>query len=60
MIIEDDHASEEEIKVLNDEHDVVVRSACHPIPDARSVAAANEIVDRADSSDAHTLVSWHA
>mmetsp|Transcript_1179 Transcript_1179/g.2934 ORF Transcript_1179/g.2934 Transcript_1179/m.2934 type:complete len:650 (+) Transcript_1179:180-2129(+) len=56
VIIKDDHASDDEIKVLNDKHDIVVRSASHPVPDARSVAAANEIIGKADSSHDRTLV----
>jgi len=56
VIIKDDHATEEEIKTLNEKHNIVVRSASHPVPDARSVAGASEILQLASSSDARTLV----
>ena len=41
VIIKDDHATEEEIKTLNEKHNIIVRSASHPVPDARSVDGAN-------------------
>eukprot|EP00579_Thalassiosira_antarctica_P022673 CAMPEP_0201988412 /NCGR_PEP_ID=MMETSP0904-20121228/92314_1 /ASSEMBLY_ACC=CAM_ASM_000553 /TAXON_ID=420261 /ORGANISM="Thalassiosira antarctica, Strain CCMP982" /LENGTH=496 /DNA_ID=CAMNT_0048542583 /DNA_START=133 /DNA_END=1623 /DNA_ORIENTATION=- len=56
VIIKDDHATDEEIKTLNDKHNIIVRSASHPVPDARSVAGANEILQLASSSDARTLI----
>ncbi|KAL7535038.1 hypothetical protein ACHAXR_006224 [Thalassiosira sp. AJA248-18] len=55
VIIKDDHATDEEIKTLND-NNIIVRSASHPVPDARSVAAANEVLELASSSDARTLI----
>jgi glycerate 2-kinase len=55
VIIKDDHATEDEIKKLN-ENNILVRSASHPVPDARSVAAATEILDLASSSDSRTLI----
>lgn len=56
VIIKDEHATDEEIKTLNDKHSIVVRSASHPVPDARSVAGANEILQLASSSDDKTLI----
>ena len=56
VIIKDDHATDDEIKILNDKHNILVRSASHPVPDARSVAAATEILELASSSDSRTLI----
>lgn len=56
VIIKDDHATDEEIKTLNERHNIIVRSASHPVPDARSVAGAEEIMQLASYSDARTLV----
>jgi glycerate-2-kinase len=56
VIIKDDHATDEEIKTLNEKYNILVRSASHPVPDARSVAAATEILELASSSDSRTLI----
>ena len=56
VIIKDDHATEEEIKTLNEQHNMVVRSASHPVPDARSVDGANEILQLASKSGERTLI----
>ena len=56
VIIKDDHASEEQIKTLHQKYNINVRSASHPIPDARSIAAANEILELASLSDSRTLI----
>jgi len=56
VIIKDDHATDEEIEVLHKKHNILVRSASHPVPDARSVAAANEILELALSSCSRTLL----
>ena len=56
VIIKDDHATTKEIRTLEDKYNVVVRSASHPVPDARSVAGANEILQSASSSDSRTLI----
>ncbi|KAL3811714.1 hypothetical protein ACHAXA_004080 [Cyclostephanos tholiformis] len=55
-IIKDGHATEDEIKILNERYNILVRSASHPVPDARSVSAATEILDLASSSDSRTLI----
>ncbi|KAL9183673.1 hypothetical protein ACHAXT_004529 [Thalassiosira profunda] len=55
-VIKDDHATEEEMRTLTEKHNIVVVSASHPVPDARSVAAADEILQLAASSDAKTLI----
>ena len=56
VIIKDDHATDEEIKTLNEKYNILVRSASHPVPDARSVAAATEILELASTSDSRTLI----
>lgn len=56
VIIKDDHATDEEIQLLNEKYNIIVRSASHPVPDARSVSAANEILDLASSSNSKTLI----
>jgi len=56
VIVKDDHATDEEIKTLNEKYNILVRSASHPVPDARSIAAASEILDLASSSDSRTLI----
>ena len=56
VIIKDDHATPEQIKVLNEKYNIQVRSASHPVPDARSVSAANEVLELASSSDSRTLI----
>ena len=56
VIIKDDHATDEEIQMLKEKYNIIVRSASHPVPDARSVAAANEILDLASSADSKTLI----
>lgn len=56
VIIKDDHATEEEIKTLREKYNITVRSASHPVPDARSVTAANEILELASLSDSRTLI----
>lgn len=56
VIIKDDHATDEDIQLLNEKHNIIVRSASHPVPDARSVSAANEILDLASSSNSKTLI----
>ena len=56
VIIKDDHATPEEIETLQEKYNIHVRSASHPVPDARSVAGANEILQSASSSDARTLI----
>lgn len=55
-IIKDDHATEEEIETLQGEYNVRVRSAAHPVPDARSVAGAEEMLRLAAAAGARTLV----
>lgn len=54
VIIKDDHATAEEIALLN-KHNILVRPASHPVPDGRSVAGANEILQLAKSSDSRTF-----
>ncbi len=56
VIIKDDHATDEEIQMLKEKYNIIVRSASHPVPDARSVEAANEILDLASSADSKTLI----
>ncbi|KAL7468006.1 hypothetical protein ACHAXS_008237 [Conticribra weissflogii] len=56
VIIKDDHATSEEIQSMNENYNIVVRPASHPIPDARSVSGANEILQSAFDSDEKTLV----
>mmetsp|Transcript_4746 Transcript_4746/g.9943 ORF Transcript_4746/g.9943 Transcript_4746/m.9943 type:complete len:626 (-) Transcript_4746:54-1931(-) len=56
VVIKDGHATSKEIQTMNEEYNIVVRSASHPIPDERSVAAANEILQSAYDSDEKTLV----
>ncbi|KAL7546671.1 hypothetical protein ACHAWF_010004 [Thalassiosira exigua] len=56
VIIKDGHATDDEIRTLEEKHNIIVRSASHPVPDARSVAGANEIFQLASSSDARTLI----
>ena len=55
VIIKDDHATTNEIETLN-HYNIAVRSASHPVPDARSVTAANEIMASASSADSRTLL----
>lgn len=55
-IIKDDHATAEEIDLLKDKYNIVVRPASHPVPDARSVAGSNEILHLAKTSDSRTLI----
>lgn len=55
VIVKDDHATPNEIETLK-KHNIVVRSASHPVPDVRSVSGANEILQSASNSDEHTLV----
>mmetsp|Transcript_27988 Transcript_27988/g.41777 ORF Transcript_27988/g.41777 Transcript_27988/m.41777 type:complete len:572 (-) Transcript_27988:50-1765(-) len=55
-IIKDDHATAEEIELLKEKYNIVVRPAAHPVPDARSVAGSNEILQLAKTSDSRTLV----
>ncbi len=55
VIIKDDHATTEEIELLHN-NNIVVRPASHPVPDARSVQAANEILELAKDCDWRTLV----
>jgi len=57
VIIKDDHATDEQIETLNDKkYNILVRSASHPIPDSRSVEAANEIIELVSLSCSKTLV----
>ena len=56
VIIKDDHATLEEIQSLNEKYNILVREASHPVPDSRSVAAANEVIDLVSSSDSRTLI----
>ena len=56
VIIKDDHATDEEIKTLNEKHNILVHAASHPVPDARSVIAANEIIELVTSSSSRTLI----
>ena len=56
VIIKDDHANAQEIELLKEKYNIVVRPASHPVPDARSVAASNEILQLAKSSDSRTLI----
>ena len=56
VIIKDDHATDEEIKTLNEKHNILVHAASHPVPDARSVIAANEIIELVSSSCSRTLI----
>ena len=56
VIIKDDHATDEEIKTLNEKHNILVHAASHPVPDARSVIAANEIIKLVTSSSSRTLI----
>eukprot|EP00986_Skeletonema_menzelii_P008467 scaffold3573_cov153-Skeletonema_menzelii.AAC.5 len=55
-IIKDDHATAEEIELLKEKYNIVVRPASHPVPDARSVAGSNEILQLAKISDSRTLI----
>ena len=54
VIIKDDHATPTEIETLH-QYNIEVRSASHPVPDERSVTAANEILASASSSNSRTL-----
>lgn len=54
-IIKDDHATPDEIAVLEG-YNIQVRSASHPVPDSRSINAANEILQSASSADENTLI----
>lgn len=56
VVIKDDHATEEETQTLTEKYGLVVRAASHPVPDARSVVAADDILEVAASSDSRTLV----
>lgn len=56
VVIKDDHATDEEIKTLNEKHNILVHAASHPVPDARSVTAANEIIELVTSSCSKTLI----
>jgi len=56
VIIKDDHATAQEVELLKEKYNIVVRPASHPVPDARSVAGSNEILKLAKSSDSRTLV----
>ncbi|KAL3792475.1 hypothetical protein HJC23_008397 [Cyclotella cryptica] len=55
VIIKDDHATPEEIESLA-KCNIAVRAASHPVPDARSVSGANEILQSAQCADARTLI----
>jgi len=55
VIIKDDHATDEQMKLLT-KYNILVRSASHPIPDSRSVEAANEIIELVSLSCSRTLV----
>jgi len=56
VIIKDNHATAQEIELLKEMYNIVVRPASHPVPDERSVAGSNEILQLAKSSDSRTLV----
>ena len=55
-IIKDDHATTGEIQLLKEKYNIGVRPASHPVPDARSVAGSNEILQLAKSADSRTLI----
>jgi glycerate-2-kinase len=55
VIIKDDHATSDEIQKLQN-YNIAVRSASHPIPDIRSVHAADELLSSASLSDSRTLL----
>jgi glycerate 2-kinase len=56
VIIKDDHATDEEIQILKEKYNIIVRPASHPVPDSRSIAAAEEILRLASSSNSNTLI----
>jgi glycerate 2-kinase len=55
VIIKDDHATPDEIETLQ-KSNISVREASHPVPDARSVSGAKEILQAASSAEERTLI----
>jgi glycerate-2-kinase len=55
VIIKDDHATPDEIETLQ-KSNISVREASHPVPDARSVTGAKEILQAASSAEERTLI----
>jgi glycerate-2-kinase len=56
VIIKDDHATKEEIKTLHEKYNILVWSASHLVPDARSIVAATGVLKLASSSDSRMLI----
>jgi glycerate 2-kinase len=55
VVVKDDHAAMEEMEVLQ-RHAIQVLEAAHPVPDRRSVQAAQQIMTLANEASAQTLV----
>ena len=56
VIVKDDHATQEEIRIINDRYNVVVREASHPVPDQRGITAAETLLHQVQDADEKSLI----